>query len=66
MPRFPVVFHPDAVEEAAAARLWYAERRQSAADSFLANNVGASLVSCICVSGLSLTALAGITNLKSE
>lgn len=31
----PVVFHPDAVEEAKAARQWYAERSQSAADSFL-------------------------------
>jgi plasmid stabilization system protein ParE len=36
MPDRQVVFHPDAVEEAAAARLWYAERSQSAADSFLA------------------------------
>jgi len=30
-----VVFHPDAVEEAQAARQWYAERSQSAADAFL-------------------------------
>lgn len=36
MPGLPVVFHPEAVEEAAAARMWYAERNQSAADSFLA------------------------------
>lgn len=36
MPDLQVVFHPDAVEEAAAARLWYAERSQSAGDSFLA------------------------------
>lgn len=31
-----VVFHPDAVEEARAAREWYVARSQSAADSFLA------------------------------
>ena len=31
----PVVFHPEAVEETKAARLWYAERSQSAADTFL-------------------------------
>jgi len=36
MSGIPVVFHPDAVEEAKAARLWYAGRSQSAADSFLA------------------------------
>jgi plasmid stabilization system protein ParE len=36
MPSLSVVFHPDAVEEAQAARQWYAERSQSAADSFLA------------------------------
>ena len=36
MPGFPVVFHPDAVEEAQAARQWYLVRSQSAADSFLA------------------------------
>ncbi|HEY5626897.1 MAG TPA: type II toxin-antitoxin system RelE/ParE family toxin [Nitrospira sp.] len=36
MPGLPVVFHPDAVDEAHAARMWYAERSQSAADSFLA------------------------------
>lgn len=36
MPGFSVVFHPDSVEEAQAARLWYAERSQSSADSFLA------------------------------
>ena len=36
MPRLSVDFHPDAVEEAQAARQWYAERSQSAADSFLA------------------------------
>ena len=36
MPDLQVVFHPDAVEETAAARLWYAGRSQSAADSFLA------------------------------
>lgn len=35
MPGLPIVFHPDAVEEAKAARQWYAERSQSAADSFL-------------------------------
>jgi hypothetical protein len=28
MPGFSVVFHPDAVEEAQAARRWYAERSQ--------------------------------------
>jgi len=36
MSGIPVVFHPAAVEEATAAHLWYAERSQSAADSFLA------------------------------
>jgi hypothetical protein len=36
MPGLPVVFHPEAVEEANAARLWYAERSESAADAFLA------------------------------
>ena len=36
MPGVPVVFHPDAVDEAQAARQWYAERSQSAAGSFLA------------------------------
>lgn len=36
MPGLPVVSHPEAVEEAMAARLWYAERSQSAADAFLA------------------------------
>ena len=36
MPSLSVVFHPDAVEEAQAARQWYAERSQSAADAFLA------------------------------
>ncbi|MBX3302068.1 MAG: type II toxin-antitoxin system RelE/ParE family toxin [Nitrospira sp.] len=36
MPGLPVVFHPEAVEESRTARLWYAERNQSAADSFLA------------------------------
>jgi plasmid stabilization system protein ParE len=36
MPGLSVVFHPDAVEEAQAARQWYAARSQSAADSFLA------------------------------
>ena len=36
MPSLPVVFHPDAIEEATVARLWYAERSQSAGDSFLA------------------------------
>jgi len=35
MPSLSVVFHPDAVEEAQAARQWYAERSQPAADSFL-------------------------------
>ena len=35
MPGLSVVFHPDAVEEAQAARQWYVERSQSAADSFL-------------------------------
>ena len=35
MPGLPVVFHPEAVEETKAARLWYAERSQSAADAFL-------------------------------
>ncbi|MFY4728050.1 type II toxin-antitoxin system RelE/ParE family toxin [Nitrospira sp. BLG_2] len=36
MPGLPIVIHSEAVEEARAARLWYAERSQSAADSFLA------------------------------
>lgn len=36
MPSPSVVFHPDAVEEAQAARQWYVQRSQSAADSFLA------------------------------
>lgn len=36
MPGLPVVFHPDAVDEAQAARIWYAERSQSAGNSFLA------------------------------
>ncbi len=36
MPGLSVVFHPAAVEEAQAARQWYATRSQSAADSFLA------------------------------
>ncbi len=36
MPGVSVVFHPAAVEEAQAARQWYAARSQSAADSFLA------------------------------
>jgi plasmid stabilization system protein ParE len=36
MPSLSVVFHPDAVEEAQAARQWYAQRSQSAADAFLA------------------------------
>lgn len=36
MSSLPIVFHPDAVDEAQAARIWYAERNQSAADSFLA------------------------------
>jgi plasmid stabilization system protein ParE len=36
MPGLPVVFHPEAVEEAQAARQWYLMRSQSAADSFLA------------------------------
>ncbi|HAP39742.1 MAG TPA: plasmid stabilization protein [Nitrospira sp.] len=36
MPGLSVVFHPAAVEEAQAARQWYAARSQSAADSFLA------------------------------
>jgi plasmid stabilization system protein ParE len=36
MPGLPVVLHPEAVDEAQAARIWYAERSQSAADSFLA------------------------------
>lgn len=36
MPGLSVVFHPDAVEEAQAARQWYVTRSQSAADSFLA------------------------------
>lgn len=35
MPGLSVVFHPDAVEEARAARQWYLERSQLAADSFL-------------------------------
>ena len=35
MPSISAVFHPGAVEEAQAARQWYAERSQSAADSFL-------------------------------
>jgi len=36
MPALSVVFHPDAVEEAQAARQWYLARSPSAADSFLA------------------------------
>lgn len=36
MPGLPVVLHPEAVDEAQAARMWYAERSESAADSFLA------------------------------
>lgn len=36
MPGLLIVFYPEAVEEATAARLWYAEKSQSAADSFLA------------------------------
>jgi plasmid stabilization system protein ParE len=36
MPGLLVVLHPEAVDEAQAARIWYAERSQSAADSFLA------------------------------
>jgi plasmid stabilization system protein ParE len=36
MAGLPVVFHPDAVEEAQAARQWYLTRSHSAADSFLA------------------------------
>ncbi len=36
MPGLSVVFHPAAVEEAQAARQWYATRSQSAANSFLA------------------------------
>ena len=36
MPGLPVVLHPEAIDEAQAARIWYAERSQSAADSFLA------------------------------
>jgi len=35
MPDLPVVFHPEAVDETHAARIWYGERSQSAADSFL-------------------------------
>lgn len=36
MPGLSVVFHPDVVEEAHAARQWYLVSSQSAADSFLA------------------------------
>jgi len=36
MPGLSVLFHPDAVEEAQAARQWYLARSPSAADSFLA------------------------------
>ena len=35
MPGVSVVFHPDAVEEAHAARQWYSARSLSVADSFL-------------------------------
>ena len=36
MPKLSVVFHPAAIEEAWAAREWYAARSQSAAELFLA------------------------------
>ncbi|MEK7764553.1 MAG: type II toxin-antitoxin system RelE/ParE family toxin [Nitrospirota bacterium] len=36
MPPSVVEFHPDAVEEAVAARQWYQARSASAADAFLA------------------------------
>jgi plasmid stabilization system protein ParE len=36
MPGLSVVFHPDAVEEAQAARQWYLARSPSAAVSYLA------------------------------
>lgn len=46
MPGFPVVFHPDAVEEAQAARQWYLVRIHSAADSFLAElDIGIEAIS---------------------
>ena len=35
MPEFEVRFHPDAVEEAEAAKLWYAERSRMAALGFV-------------------------------
>ncbi len=35
MPSLSIVFHPNAVEEAQAARQWYLARSASAADSFL-------------------------------
>jgi hypothetical protein len=65
MPGLSVVFHPDAVEEAQAARQWYVTRSQSAADSFLAEldrgasqyllplNVGHSL--CMGLDAISFT-----------
>ncbi len=36
MSTVPVEFHPDAVDEAAAAREWYQARSPSAADAFVA------------------------------
>ena len=32
----PIELHPDAIDEARAARLWYAERSSVAADAFMA------------------------------
>ena len=46
MPGLPVVFHPDAVEEAQAARQWYLVRSHSAAGSFLAElDIGIEAIS---------------------
>ena len=43
MPKLSVVFHPAAIEEAWAAREWYAARSQSAAELFLAELDGGVL-----------------------
>jgi plasmid stabilization system protein ParE len=36
MPAVPLELHPAAIEDAAAARRWYLERSQQAADAFVA------------------------------
>lgn len=36
MDLLPPEFHPDAIAEAAAARIWYAERSESAGNAFVA------------------------------